>query len=275
MKHKEMKRKELYRLLPLLPLLVGLTVIPVHAAGKENPGSPALVEWGSGVSAERLLRSSHNTDFFPLSNNFVSQNNKIFCGPASSAMVLNALRLGKKEGLPHDTKSIDQDELAWFSEGFSPFFGKYTPGNVLNAQTKSRKEVLGKPIEIKGDMKSDFGLQLHQLAQVLRSHGLEVTMRVVDDDASAETIRQELAANLATRDDYVLVNYTRKALGQPGGGHISPLGAYDENSDSFLIMDVNPNRAPWVWVKSDDLVSAMRTFDTVENRGYLLISDTN
>ena len=47
----------------------------------------------------------------------------------------------------------------------------------------------------------------------------------------------------------------------------------DERSDSFLIMDVNPNRAPWVWVRSDELIAAMRTFDTVENRGYLLVSD--
>ena len=39
------------------------------------------------------------------------------------------------------------------------------------------------------------------------------------------------------------------------------------------IMDVNPNRAPWVWVSSDELIAAMRTFDTVENRGYLLVSD--
>ena len=37
--------------------------------------------------------------------------------------------------------------------------------------------------------------------------------------------------------------------------------------------DVNPNRAPWVWVRSDDLIAAMRTFDTVENRGYLLVSE--
>ena len=35
----------------------------------------------------------------------------------------------------------------------------------------------------------------------------------------------------------------------------------------------NPNRAGWVWVKSDDLIAAMRTFDTVENRGYLLVSE--
>ena len=38
-------------------------------------------------------------------------------------------------------------------------------------------------------------------------------------------------------------------------------------------MDVNPNRAPWVWVGADALIAAMRTFDTVENRGYLLISE--
>ena len=203
----------------------------------------------------------------------MSQNNKIFCGPASSAMVLNALRLGKRGGLPQDELSIARDERAWLPEGFNPFFGKYTPYNVLNDRTKSRIEVLGKPIPIGGELKADFGLQLGQLAQVLRAHGLAVTVRVADADADGEAIRREIATNLATSDDYVLVNYARKSLGQSGGGHISPLGAYDETSDSFLIMDVNPNRAPWVWVKSDDLIAAMRTFDTVENRGYLLISE--
>ena len=144
---------------------------------------------------------------------------------------------------------------------------------MLSERTKTRLEVLGKPILIEGEAKRDYGLQLRQLAQVLRSHGLEVVTRVVDDGTDAEAIRREIAANLASGDDYVLVNYARKALGQQGGGHISPLGAYDEGSDSFLIMDVNPNRAPWVWVGSEDLIAAMRTFDTVENRGYLLVSE--
>ena len=96
---------------------------------------------------------------------------------------------------------------------------------------------------------------------------------MVDASADAAAIRLEVAANLSSGDDYVLVNYARKALGQEGGGHISPLGAYDQRTDSFLIMDVNPNRAPWVWVRSDDLIAAVRTFDTVENRGYLLVSE--
>ena len=41
-------------------------------------------------------------------------------------------------------------------------------------------------------------------------------------------VRTGLAENLATAGDYVIVNYSRPALGQEGSGHISPLGAYDE-----------------------------------------------
>ena len=233
----------------------------------------SLVLWDSEESLNRLSRSTHKKDFFQLSNHFVSQNNKIFCGLASSAMVLNALRLGKKDNLPEDNQSIAKNELFWLPKGFNPFFGKYTSNNVLSDQTKTRVEVLGKPIDIEGDLKSDYGLQLRQLARVLRSHLLDVTLRVVDDNADVDRIKNEIIQNMATRDDYVLVNYARKSLGQTGGGHISPLGAYDKESDSFLIMDVNPNRAPWVWVKSDDLISAMQTFDTVENRGFLLIKE--
>lgn len=257
----------------LVALLCALVVSSMesHATGNAQPA--VLVEWESGESMERLSNASHKTDFFPLSNHFISQDNSIFCGPVSSAIVLNALRLGRKDGLPKDRQSIAEDEMAWLWEGADPFYGKYTPNNVLNDETKTRLEVLGKPILIKGEAMSDFGLQLSQLAQVLRSHGLKVETRVVDDGADADAIRREIAANLASGDDFVLVNYARRALGQEGGGHISPLGAYDEKSDSFLIMDVNPNRAPWVWVGSDDLIAAMRTFDTVENRGYLLISD--
>ena len=266
-----MKRRTIRSLLPLLSSLI-LFSAGVPAAG--NPPSEPLIEWNSEESSERLSRSSHKSDFFSLSNHFISQDNKIFCGPVSSAIVLNALRLGRRGDLPEDRQSIAKHELAWLPEGFNPFFRKYTPNNVLDDRTKRRIEVLGKPIPIDGILRSDYGLQLRQLAQVLRAHGLDVQVRVVDEHADAVEITHEIAANLATGEDFVLVNYSRRSLGQEGGGHISPLGAYDKGTDSFLIMDVNPNRAPWVWVGSEDLVGAIRTFDTVENRGYLLIAES-
>ena len=175
----------------ILPLLCGLALFPVesHATQAADPVPEALVEWASGESAERLSRSSHKADFFPLSNHFISQDNAIFCGPVSSAIVLNALRLGKKDGLPRDRQSIAQDELAYLPEGADPFYGKYTPNNVLTERTKTRLEVLGKPILIDGDARSDFGLQLRQLAHVLRSHGLKVVTKVVDETADPAAIQ--------------------------------------------------------------------------------------
>ena len=56
-----------------------------------------------------------------------------------------------------------------------------------------------------------------------------------------------------------------------GGGHISPLGAFDAESDSVLVLDVNPASAGWVWMPVALLIRGMRTFDTVENRGYILV----
>jgi hypothetical protein len=93
----------------------------------------------------------------------------------------------------------------------------------------------------------------------------------VDNDQVEQDIRNELADNLKRRDNYVIVAYKRDAVGQRGGGHISPLGAYDSESDSFLVLDVNPSSADWVWMPSATLIRGMRTFDTVENRGYILI----
>ena len=72
--------------------------------------------------------------------------------------MLNALRLGKREGLPRDRSSIAQDEMAWLWKEADPFYGKCTPNNVLSERTKARLEVLGKPILIKGKAKRDYGL---------------------------------------------------------------------------------------------------------------------
>jgi hypothetical protein len=106
---------------------------------------------------------------------------------------------------------------------------------------------------------------------MLRANGLVTTLVIVDDARSAQAVRADLAARLEREGDYVLVNYNREAVGQKGGGHISPLGAYDAASDSFLVLDVNPAVAGWVWMPAATLVKGMRTFDTVENRGYVLV----
>jgi hypothetical protein len=102
---------------------------------------------------------------------------------------------------------------------------------------------------------------------------LDVTVRIVGDETPEKEILNERRENLSQGGDYVIVNYSRALLAQPGGGHVSPVAAYDKKSDSFLAMDVNLNRAPWVWVPGKALIAAMRAHDTVENRGYLLVKE--
>jgi acyl dehydratase len=98
---------------------------------------------------------------------------------------------------------------------------------------------------------------------------LRTRLVIVDDRKSEQAIRTDLVENLKRRGDYVVVNYWRQAVGQQGGGHISPLAAYDPESDSLLVLDVNPASAGWVWMPTSTLIKGMRTFDKVENRGYI------
>lgn len=234
-----------------------------------------LVSFESPEGMQRLERSQAKADFFPLANHFESQQNKIFCGVASSVIVLNTLRLRNPDfNIPEDNSLLSKEERRYLPPKLDPVFHRYTQRTLLEHENiKSEMEVLGKPVQMKGKAIADYGLQLSQLAAILKSYGLDVTKRVADNNLKDATIREELIENLQTPGDYVLVNYSRKALGQNGQGHISPLAAYDQQSDSFLIMDVDPNVADWAWVPASDLIAAMRTFDTTENRGYVLVKE--
>lgn len=79
-----------------------LFTIKSHSDKQKEASAVILVEWDSKESVDHFSRSAHKIDFFPLSNHFVSQENKIFCGLASAAIVLNALQWNKRDTLPED-----------------------------------------------------------------------------------------------------------------------------------------------------------------------------
>jgi hypothetical protein len=97
--------------------------------------------------------------------------------------------------------------------------------------------------------------------------------RFYGDGLSLAQFRLLLRRNLADPSDRILANYDRRALGQTGGGHISPLAAYDPRSDRVLILDVARYRYPAVWVAGPDLWRAVRSLDSSSgrSRGLLLI----
>ncbi len=233
-----------------------------------TPKEKDIIPWGSEEGIHRLEKSAYKIDFFKLANNFDIQNNRLFCGPATATTILNALRLSNHDlVLPEDKTRLTQSDLTYLPKNWKPSYNRYSQDNILSKSSKERPYVLGKPI---GNEK-DYGFQLRQFADLFDKYGVKVTLRVVDKQANFKQMKQEILKNLKHRNNYVIVNYKRSALGQPGGGHISPIAAYHQDSDSFLIMDVIPNISEWVWVKADLLFKAMQTFDTIENRGYLLI----
>ena len=255
-----------------LSLLLAATLLPQALARDDARanGEQGLVAFASDEGIARLARAVAKVDFPDLANQFEAQANSAFCGPATAAMVLNAVR-GRSRELPRDRGRLRTEDLRYFPSGFDPSVPRFTQDTVIGKGQKTRAQVLGEPITLNGKEMKDFGYQLRQFEQLLKAHDLATRLSVVDDTKSEETIRAELVENLKRRGDYVVVNYRREAVGQRGGGHISPLGAYDADSDSFLVLDVNPASAGWVWIPTATLIRGMRTFDKLENRGYILI----
>ncbi|MEM8830608.1 MAG: phytochelatin synthase family protein, partial [Cyanobacteria bacterium P01_G01_bin.19] len=92
-------------------------------------------------------------------------------------------------------------------------------------------------------------------------------------ESNLDEFRTLALDNLNNDSDLILINYHRKALNQNGSGHISPIAAYHQQSDHFLIMDVAAYRYPSVWVKSTQLWQSMDSIDSVSDRtrGFILV----
>ncbi len=104
------------------------------------------------------------------------------------------------------------------------------------------------------------GMPLADLGGLLRAHGAEVSV-VHADAPTADGLREAVARNLATGGDWLIVNYDREAVGEAGGGHISPLAAWDADSDRVLLLDTAAHKYPPHWVPLERLYEAMRGVD--------------
>lgn len=231
--------------------------------------SANLVSWSSPEGIKRFSETKINKDFFKLANFFQGQSDGLICGPTTGAIIMNAFKIRNDESSMPKTH-VDQSLRSNLPKNYDPRLKKYTPRSFINTRAsriKSWEEIYGKPL--KG--KKDFGLQLRQLHKIFETHGIKSSMYIVNKSLKLEKMRSQFIENLKNTSDFIVVNYARKSLGQKGGGHISPIGAYHKQSDSFLVMDVNPNKDNWVWVTAKDLYESMNTFDTIENRGYLLL----
>jgi hypothetical protein len=257
--------------------IVCATTLPLQASAQAlakpelaSEVSQGLTAFNSDEGLARLARSAAKANFAALANQFEAQSNAAFCGPTSAAIVLNAVR-GRSPDLPRDRSRLRADDLQYLPSAVDPSLPRFTQDNVISRGAKTRAQVMGQPVTIDGKQVRDVGYQVRQFDEMLVANELRTRLVIANEKTSDEAIRRDLVESLGRRGDFAIVNYSRRAVGQEGGGHISPLGAYDAASDSFLVLDVNPTSAGWVWMPATTLVKGMRTFDTVENRGYVLV----
>jgi hypothetical protein len=210
------------------------------------------------------LRSCDRCASYPwLAASFDTQITQAFCGVASSVMVLNASAAAKPLSPPYEP------------------YRYFTQCNIFNDRARARLDL---------DRIADEGLTLAQAQWLLNAQdGVRATCFHAGAPepgassgavppcaavADAARFREAATAALGARDRFVLINFSRGTMSDGrGGGHFSPLAAYHEETDSFLVMDVARYKYPPFWVDADLLWQAMATTDTVSgrHRGYIVI----
>jgi hypothetical protein len=203
----------------------------------------------SPAGVQRFQRAVTLPDTFALLAYVETERRLSFCGPASLAAVFNSLGIHDPSPEPLSPYHLlTQDSLFQVPE---------------NQATKHYARVEAE------------GLTLDELARFAANMGATTeTLRAAD--ATIDALRDKLRSALSTAGTRVIVNYSRKPLNQDGDGHISPLAAYDAQTDSFLVLDVARYKYPPQWVSFDLLYDAMRTIDSSggKSRGALILSLT-
>jgi len=169
------------------------------------------------------------------------------------------------------TKDLKSLEQSFRGQVYRSFCGPASLATVLRAYGVSKADQASVFPSVGAKLKAFYmGMSLPELAAVARSDGL-VTELVYADQLNLQSFRERLKANLAREGDFVLVNYDRRVLKQKGIGHISPVAAYDEQQDAFLVLDEAAYRYPWTWVPASLLFAAVHTEADGRFRGVLFI----
>jgi hypothetical protein len=217
-----------------------------RVAAETLPLPPGLIGLDSEEGETLLFEAEARAAYLPLSLQFVTQQNQAFCGVASTIMVLNASKVPAPE-----------------TEAWKPFTA-FDQDNIFNDATEA---VVPRAVIEK------MGMTLTQLGGLPGAFGLKAEVHHASD-STAKEFRRLASEALDSGDRYVIVNYLRIAIGQERFGHISPLAAYDADSDRFLILDVSSYKYPPVWVETSALFAAMNTTDRDNDnktRGFIIV----
>ncbi|GBF98758.1 glutathione gamma-glutamylcysteinyltransferase [Raphidocelis subcapitata] len=201
---------------------------------------PPAIEFSSPEGRQvfkEALEAGTMTGFFKLIEQLSTQDEPAFCGLASLAMVLNALSI--------DPRRTWKGSWRWFHE------------RLLDCCL---------PL----DKVAAEGIVLAQAACLAKCNGARVSLHRAGTFTLPE-FRAALLQTAASGEEHVVVSYTRRAFGQTGDGHFSPIGGVHAGRDMALILDTARFKYPPHWVPIPLLFEAMAAVDAATGapRGYL------
>lgn len=203
---------------------------------------------GRQMFAEAVAKG-HMEPYFPLAEQFVTQNEPTFCGLGTLTMVMNALRVDPRRRW-HDENGPG---WRWWSDEMFP-----------TSCTGSLDTIRA------------VGTTMEEFRLLAIANGADVQMRrPTDPGESLESFRGSiLEAACESSDAFTATSFCRATLGQTGGGHFSPIGGYHEGTDAALVLDVARFKYPPYWVPLEKLWEASLATDDVtgESRGWFTLS---
>ena len=224
-------------------LMTALTCLTLTVPAAQ---SDTLIYLTEEAGEALFFDADERTDFFTLTSYMETEQILTFCGPATIATVLNSLEVDR----PAPPR-------------FYPW-RLWTQDMVFTPENQAVKPYAVVEHE---------GLLLGELATFFQNLGVAAEHHHADA-FDADGLRDIVTETLADPDRRLVVNYSRQPINQTGGGHISPVAAYDAGSDRVLILDVARYKYPPVWLTIEDLHSAMSAVDPDSGsvRGLVVVS---
>lgn len=190
---------------------------------RQQPLPEGLIELKSKRGMQLLKRSHHKTDLKPLERFYTSQIYLSYCGVATGVMLSNAL-----------LNRTVYTQSNWFTG---------LPGGVHSAY----ETFFG-------------GMTLGQFDDLMTARGFRTT-RFHGGELSLDEFRERIIRNMSNEENMLVINYHRPVLNQKGGGHFSPIAAYEQQDDRVLILDVAEHKYPPVWAPLNQVWKALDTTD--------------
>eukprot|EP01065_Artemidia_motanka_P043045 TRINITY_DN5899_c1_g1_i1.p1 TRINITY_DN5899_c1_g1~~TRINITY_DN5899_c1_g1_i1.p1 ORF type:complete len:320 (+),score=76.83 TRINITY_DN5899_c1_g1_i1:68-961(+) len=213
---------------------VGQLARAISAASPKADIPAPLVALSSREGLRRLTGDvAAAQSFGRLARFFYGQKTRSTCGPASVAAVVSSLR-----------------------------------GEPVSEEDVLRPECAEAPLKM-ADVRRR-GSTLPELADVGAMWCQTTTVRPQLD--GEDSFRKQ-AAEALRQGRGVVVNFSRSGVVGGNWGHVSPLGAYCAETDSFLLMDIARHRFEPYWVPTGQLVRSMCTMDSRAQmpRGALIL----